>query len=121
MEIVNLGRHGLKVSRLCLGTMVFGAQCDEPASSAVMDAAAELGFTFFDTADVYPVPTNLETAGRTEEIVGRWLKGKRDRSVGATKFNCSIGPAPNDPGTPRKHITQPSPPPPPRPPPHTST
>ncbi len=106
MEIVNLGRHGLKVSRLCLGTMVFGAQCDEPASSAVMDAAAELGFTFFDTADVYPVPTNLETAGRTEEIVGRWLKGKRDRFVVATKFNGSMGPGPNDRGTSRKHMIE---------------
>jgi len=51
MDTVNLGRHGLKVSRLCLGTMVFGAQCDEPASIAVMDAAAELGFNFFDVAE----------------------------------------------------------------------
>jgi len=106
MEIVNLGRHGLKVSRLCLGTMVFGAQCDEPASVAVMDAASELGFNFLDLADVYPVPPDLKTAGTTEEIVGRWLKGKRDRFVVATKFNGPMGAGPNDRGTSRKHMIE---------------
>jgi 1-deoxyxylulose-5-phosphate synthase len=106
MEIVNLGRHGLKVSRLCLGTMVFGAQCDEPASVAVMDAASELGFNFLDLADVYPVPPDLKTAGTTEEIVGRWLKGKRDRFVVATKFNGPMGVGPNDRGTSRKHMIE---------------
>jgi 1-deoxyxylulose-5-phosphate synthase len=106
MEIVNLGRHGLKVSRLCLGTMVFGAQCDEPASVAVMDAASELGFNFLDVADVYPVPPDLKTAGTTEEIVGRWLKGKRDKFVVATKFNGPMGPGPNDRGTSRKHMIE---------------
>src|SRR5438132_1037434 len=70
MEFVNLGQAGLKVSRLCLGTMVFGAQCDEVQSALVLDAAAELGINFLDTADVYPVPPDLKTAGRTEEIVG---------------------------------------------------
>ena len=106
MEIVNLGQHGLKISRLCLGTMVFGAQCDEPASVAVMDAAGELGFNFLDVADVYPVPPDLETAGRTEEIVGRWLRGKRDRFVVATKFNGPMGPGPNERGTSRKHMIE---------------
>ena len=106
MDTVNLGRHGLKVSRLCLGTMVFGAQCDEPASIAVMDAAAELGFNFFDVADVYPVPPTLETAGSTEEIVGRWLKGRRSEYVIATKFNGPMGPEPNDRGASRKHMIE---------------
>jgi 1-deoxyxylulose-5-phosphate synthase len=106
MEIVNLGRHGLKVSRLCLGTMVFGAQCDEPASIAVMDAAAELGFSFFDVADVYPVPPSLETAGSTEEIVGRWLKGRRERFVVTTKFFGKMGPGSNDRGSSRKHMIE---------------
>ena len=103
MEIVNLGRSGLKVSRFCLGTMVFGAQCDEPASIAVMDGAAELGFTFFDVADVYPVPPDPQTAGSTEEIVGRWLKGRRDKFAVANKFHGPMGPGPNDRGNSRKH------------------
>jgi 1-deoxyxylulose-5-phosphate synthase len=106
MEIVNLGRHGLKVSRLCLGTMVFGAQCDESASIAVMDAAHELGFNFFDVADVYPVPPNPKTSGTTEEIVGRWLKGRRENFVIATKFNGPMGPGPNDRGASRKHMIE---------------
>lgn len=106
MDTVNLGRHGLKVSRLCLGTMVFGAQCDEPASIAVMDAAAELGFNFFDVADVYPVPPTLQTAGSTEEIVGRWLKGRRGAYVIATKFNGPMGPGPNHRGASRKHMIE---------------
>ncbi|HEY8759371.1 MAG TPA: aldo/keto reductase [Candidatus Dormibacteraeota bacterium] len=106
MDTVNLGHHGLKVSRLCLGTMVFGAQCDEPASIAVMDAAAELGFNFFDVADVYPVPPSQQTAGSTEEIVGRWLKGRRGEFVIATKFNGPMGPGPNDRGASRKHMIE---------------
>ena len=106
METIRLGRHGLKVSRLCLGTMVFGAQCDEAASFAVLDAADELGFTFLDTADVYPVPPDLKTAGSTEEIMGRWLKGKRERFVLATKFVNPMGSGPNDSGASRKHMIE---------------
>src|SRR5207248_5457550 len=98
MEIVNLGRSGLKVSRLCLGTMIFGSQRDEKESFAIMDAAAELGFTFIDVADVYPVPSSVETAGRSEEIVGRWLQDKRSRFVVATKCVNRVGPSPNDVG-----------------------
>ena len=76
MDTVNLGRSGLCVSRLCLGTMIFGSQLDEAAAFAVMDRAVELGIDFFDTADVYPVPPSPETRGRTEEIVGRWLRSR---------------------------------------------
>ena len=66
--------------------MTFGYQCDEKTPFAIMSKAAELGVYFIDTADVYPVPPSLESAGRTaEEIVGRWLKGQRDRFVLATK------------------------------------
>ena len=104
MNFVNLGRSGLKVSRLCLGTMVFGSQCDERESFAILDAAHELGFNFIDTADVYPVPPDLKSAGRTEEIVGKWLRGKRDRFVLATKFTNAMGPGPNDVGGSRKHV-----------------
>src|SRR5207253_8642792 len=77
MKIKRLGRTGLKVTEVCLGTMTFGHQCDEPTAFAIMDEAAERGVNFIDTADVYPVPVALDSVGRTEEIVGRWLAGKR--------------------------------------------
>jgi aryl-alcohol dehydrogenase-like predicted oxidoreductase len=104
MKTVRLGRTGLKVSEICLGTMTFGYQCDEKTSFAIMNKAAEQGVYFIDTADVYPVPPTIETSGRTEEIVGRWLKGQRDRFVLATKCRMKVGPGPNDEGLSRRHI-----------------
>jgi aryl-alcohol dehydrogenase-like predicted oxidoreductase len=104
MKIRRMGRTGLKVSEICLGTMTFGHQCDEKTSFAIMDRAAEKGVTFVDTADVYPVPPSPETAGRTEEIVGRWLRGKRDRYVLATKCRMRVGHEANDEGLSRRHI-----------------
>ena len=104
MRHVRLGRTGLPVSRLCLGTMTFGLQCDEPASAAIMDRAAAGGITFFDTADVYPVGGGLETVGRTEEIVGRWLAPRRHDVVIATKCSGAMSGRPWDRGTSRKHI-----------------
>jgi aryl-alcohol dehydrogenase-like predicted oxidoreductase len=104
MNHVRLGRTGLLVSNLCLGTMTFGLQCDETMSDAIMDRAAEGGITFFDTADVYPLGGGLATVGRTEEIVGGWLKGKRDRFVVATKCFGRTGPAAWEQGNSRKHI-----------------
>lgn len=104
MEHRRLGRTGLHVSRLCLGTMTFGLQCDEPTSVAIMDHAAEGGVTFFDTADVYPLGGDTSTAGRTEEIVGRWLHGKRKDYILATKCFGKMGPNPWDQGSSRKHI-----------------
>ena len=104
MEHVRFGRSGLKVSRLCLGTMTFGLQCDEAASFAILDAAAEAGITFIDTADVYPLGGGLDTVGRTEEIVGKWLRGKRDRFVLATKCSGKNGPAAWQQGTSRKNV-----------------
>jgi aryl-alcohol dehydrogenase-like predicted oxidoreductase len=104
MKTVRMGRTGLKVTEICLGTMTFGYQCDEKTSFAIMSKAAEQGVTFFDTADVYPVPPSIETAGRTEEIVGRWLKGQRDRFVLATKCRMRVGPDANDEGLSRRHI-----------------
>jgi 1-deoxyxylulose-5-phosphate synthase len=106
MKTVRMGRTGLKVSEICLGTMTFGYQCDEKTSFAIMSKAAEQGVYFIDTADVYPVPPSVETAGRTEEIVGRWLKGQRDRYVLATKCRMKVGPGPNDEGLSRRHIIQ---------------
>lgn len=104
MKLKRLGRTGLKVTEVCLGTMTFGYQCDEPASFRIMDASAEGGVNFIDTADVYPVPVSLETAGRTESIIGKWLKGKRDDFVLATKCRMQMGPRPNDAGLSRKHV-----------------
>jgi aryl-alcohol dehydrogenase-like predicted oxidoreductase len=104
MDHVRLGRTGLQVSRLCLGTMTFGLQCDEETSRAVLDRAADGGIDFLDTADVYPLGGDLTTVGRTEEILGRWLKGRRDRFVVATKCFGRTGPAPFDAGNSRRHI-----------------
>jgi len=67
MKIKRLGRTGLKVSEICLGTMTFGNQCDEPTSHAIMNTAFEGGVNFFDTADGYPLGGTLERVGRTEE------------------------------------------------------
>ena len=104
MEHVRFGRTGLKVSRLCLGTMTFGFQCDEPASVAILDAAAEAGITFLDTADAYPLGAPFDHVGRTEEILGRWLRGRRDRFVVATKCFAPTGPSPWDAGSSRQNI-----------------
>ena len=104
MRHTRLGRTGLSVSRLCLGTMTFGLQCDETASRAILDRAAAGGITFLDTADVYPVGGGLETVGRTEEIVGRWLEGRRQDFVVATKCAGAMSARPWDRGASRKHI-----------------
>ncbi len=104
MQYTRLGRTGLQVSRLCLGTMTFGLQCDEKTSVAIMDKAFAEGVTFFDTADVYPLGGTGETVGRTEEFVGRWLQGRRDRIILATKCFGRSGPARWDQGNSRKHI-----------------
>lgn len=106
MKIKRLGRTGLKVSEICLGTMTFGNQCDEPTSFAIMDKAVELGITFFDTADVYPLGGTAETRGRTEEYVGNWLRQRkmRDQIVLATKCGGAMGDNPNEAGLSRKHV-----------------
>ena len=104
MRHVRLGRTGLSVSRLCLGTMTFGLQCDEPASVAILDRAASGGITFLDTADVYPLGGSLETVGRTEEVLGRWLGPRRHDFVIATKCFGAMSARPWDRGSSRKHI-----------------
>lgn len=106
MEHVRLGRTGLRVSRLCLGTMTFGLQCDEPTSFAILDKAAEAGITFLDTADAYPVAGDLSTVGRTEEIIGRWFRGRRDEYVVATKGFGRMGERPWQQGNSRKHLIE---------------
>ena len=95
MEYVRLGRTGVRVSRLCLGTMNFGPLTTEADSFAVMDRALELGINFFDTANVYGWKTG---EGVTEQIVGRWLAqgGRREQIVLATKVYGRMGKGPND-------------------------
>src|SRR6202451_2387838 len=104
MEHTRLGRTGLQVSRLCLGTMTFGLQNDEPAAVAILDRATEGGIDFIDTSDAYPLGGDLSTRGVTEDILGRWLQGKRERFIIATKCFVPTGPAPFDGGNSRKHI-----------------
>ncbi|HML00734.1 MAG TPA: aldo/keto reductase [Acidimicrobiales bacterium] len=104
MEYVRLGRSGLPVSRLCLGTMTFGLQCDEDVSRSILDHAIESGITFIDTADAYPLGGDLSTVGRTEEILGRALAGRRPDVVLATKCFMPMGPHPWDAGMSAKHI-----------------
>jgi aryl-alcohol dehydrogenase-like predicted oxidoreductase len=104
MQHVRFGRTGLQVSRLCLGTMTFGLQCDEKTSFAILDAAAGHGITFLDTADAYPLGDKLENMGRTEEILGKWLRGRREQFVVATKCSGKVGPAAWNQGTSRKHV-----------------
>lgn len=86
-----LGASPLTVSDICMGTMTFGTQCDEQLSFEIMDRAWHAGIDFFDAAEMYPVPPTKELFGRTEEIVGRWLKTKpRESVILATKIT---GPA----------------------------
>ncbi|HTL51152.1 MAG TPA: aldo/keto reductase [Planctomycetota bacterium] len=95
MDYTQLGRTGLKVSKLCLGTMNFGPQTTEPDSHAIMDHAHELGLNFFDTANVYG---GKDKKGWTEEIVGRWFAqggGRREKTVLATKMYGNMGEWPN--------------------------
>lgn len=95
MQYVHLGRSGVKVSRLCLGTMNFGPEASESNSWAIMDRALDLGVNFFDTANVYGWKLG---EGWTEQIVGRWLKqgkGRRDKVVLATKVFGRMGEWPN--------------------------
>jgi aryl-alcohol dehydrogenase-like predicted oxidoreductase len=95
MKYVHLGRSGLKVSRLCLGTMNFGPLASETESFAIMDQALELGINFFDTADVYGWELG---EGITEQILGRWFaqgEGRRDKVVLGTKVFGRMGEWPN--------------------------
>jgi aryl-alcohol dehydrogenase (NADP+) len=84
--------------------MTFGLQIDETAAMSVLDRAADGGVTFVDTADVYPLGGGVDLAGRTEEIIGRWLKGKRQEFVLATKCYGRTGPQAWDVGNSRRHI-----------------
>ena len=99
MQYKKMGRTGLKISELTLGTMIFGQQVDEAESLKIMDLAFEKGINSFDTADGY-------AGGRSEEIVGKALKNKRHAVVLASKVYSKQGPGPNDSGLSREHILQ---------------
>jgi aryl-alcohol dehydrogenase-like predicted oxidoreductase len=106
MDYRKLGRTGLKVSPLCLGTMQWGWTASEEAAFEVMDAFVEAGGNFIDTADVYTRWAEGNPGGVAEEVIGRWMKerGNRDQVVLATKVRGSMGPGPNDQGLSRRHI-----------------
>lgn len=106
MEYTHLGRTGLKVSRVCLGTMNFGPLTTEEDSYGIMDKALDLGINFFDTANVYGWK---EGQGITEQIIGRWLAqggGRRDKIVLATKVFSRMGQGPNESHLSAYHIRQ---------------
>jgi aryl-alcohol dehydrogenase-like predicted oxidoreductase len=92
-----LGKTGVQVSELCLGTMIYGEQVDEATAIQIIRRALDRGINFIDTANVY-------VQGRSEEIVGQAIKGRRDEVVLATKVRHQMGPGPNDEGLSRKHI-----------------
>ena len=101
-----LGRTGLKVSPLCLGSMNFGWTADDETSFAVMDAFAEAGGNFIDTADIYSRWVEGHNGGESEGVIGRWLRarGNRSQMIIATKVRGQMGPGPNDQGLSRRHI-----------------
>lgn len=86
MKYNYIGKSGLRVSNICMGTMTFGKKCDKKTSFEILDKAYENGVNFFDTAEIYPVPPQKETHGITEEIFGEWMASKpRDSIIVATK------------------------------------
>ena len=99
MQYKRVGRTGLKISEITLGTMIFGKQVNEDDAIKIMDLAFDKGITSFDTADAY-------VAGRAEEIVGKALKNKRHSVVLASKVANKQGPGPNEAGLSREHIMQ---------------
>jgi len=99
MDFRYLGKSALKVSPLCLGAMMFGGDTDEPTARRIIDKAADQGINFIDTADGY-------NGGRSEEVVGRSIKARRDHWVVATKFGHPLGTGPNHGGQSRKWIIE---------------
>jgi len=107
MEYRNLGRTGLKVSELCLGSMQFGWTAGEALSYPILTAAYEAGINFIDTADIYSRWAEGNPGGVSETIIGTWMQKtnlRRDQIVIATKVRGQMGPGPNDQGLSRAHI-----------------
>ncbi|MBI4559921.1 MAG: aldo/keto reductase [Candidatus Hydrogenedentes bacterium] len=99
MNYVFLGRTGVRVSEICLGTMTFGKETDDVTAVAIMNRALEVGINFFDTANIY-------NKGVTEEIIGRWIGPHREQIVVASKAHFPTGEGVNDRGSSRRHIFQ---------------
>lgn len=108
MEKRRMGRHGLEVPALCLGTMTFGLQVDEAGSKRILDKAFDHELRFLDSADAYPLGGSRETIGETEAIIGRWMKerGNRDDLLLATKCFAPTRRGPNAWGLSRQHIME---------------
>jgi aryl-alcohol dehydrogenase-like predicted oxidoreductase len=107
MEYRRLGRTGLRVSELCLGTMQFGWTADEATSYSILSASYDAGINFIDTADVYSRWVEGNPGGVAEQIIGKWIKESkvpRDKLVIATKVRGRMGDGPNDEGLSRAHI-----------------
>lgn len=106
MQKRKMGKHGLEVSALCLGTMTFGLQVDEKSSRDILDKAVDHRVSFMDTADAYPLGGDVSTIGETEAIIGRWMKdkGNRDEVILATKCFAPTKRGLNNMGLSRKHI-----------------
>ena len=106
METRKMGRHGLEIPVLCLGTMTFGLQVDEAGSRAILDKAADHGLIYLDTSDAYPLGGTTDTAGETEAIIGRWMKerGNREDIILTTKCFAPTRRGPNTWGLSRQHI-----------------
>lgn len=105
MQYARLGRTGLEVSRLCLGTMTFGWSADQATAFSIMDAAVDGGINFFDTANIYSRWIDGNRGGESETIIGNWLKNKPRRSVIiATKVRGRMWDGPNGEGLSRAHI-----------------
>src|SRR3989304_53783 len=98
MEYRNLGKSGLKVSEVSLGGDTFGRSVDEKATADIINHALDLGVNFIDTADIYG------NQGRSEEFIGKALKGKRDKVLIGTKFGSAMGSGPNEKGGSRHRI-----------------
>lgn len=101
MQFTKLGRTGLTISRMCLGTGTFGKQTNEDEAHRILDKAVDAGVNFIDTADIYPPGAE---AGSAEVITGRWLSKKRDQIIIGTKGGGRMGPAAWDQGNSRKHL-----------------
>jgi len=107
MQFRRMGRTGLKVSAVCLGSMQFGWTCDEDESFRIMDRSVELGINFIDTADVYSRWAEGNDGGVSERIIGEWMRRSgidRHELVIATKVRGQMGQGPNDQGLSRKHV-----------------
>ena len=104
MQTTKFGETGLTVSRLCFGTATLGKQTEEKTAFKILDKVEDAGINFIDTADGYPMGADFTLVGRTEEIVGRWLKNKRQQFILATKGGLPMGPEPWNQGASRKHL-----------------